>query len=181
GQEVWSYITDSGLYGIVSSPAITDGVVYIAATDWNLYAFGTGLKYTYLNDLFAEVGSNELIVTSFDEGVPVAADTISFTVTGTGISLESTRRLGLCASPNPFHSSASISFELSEPGYTSIEVYDLSGRIVCSLNDSELSAGEHSVQWDGRRQNGEPVSAGLYLCRIQSGSIAETTGLCLLR
>jgi outer membrane protein assembly factor BamB len=181
GQEVWSYTTSAGQFGIVSCPAITDGVVYIAATDWNLYAFGTGLKYTYLDDLFAEVGSNELIVTSFDEGIPVAADTISFTVTGTGISLEPSHQLALCASPNPFHFSASISFELSEPGYTSIEVYDLSGRIVSTLENSELTAGEHSVQWDGRSQSGEPVSSGLYFCRIQSGSITETTGLCLLR
>ena len=127
------------------------------------------------------MGSNELIVTSFNEGVPVAADTINFTVTGTGINLEPSHRLGLCASPNPFHSSATISFELSEPGYTSIEVYDLSGRIVYTLENSELAAGVHSVQWNGRRQNGEPVSAGLYFCRIQSGNITETTGLCLLR
>ena len=88
GQVVGSYLTDSGPYGIVSSPAITDGVMYIAATDGYLYAFGTGLKYTYLDDLFAQVGANELIVTSFDEGVAVAADTINFTVTGTGINLE---------------------------------------------------------------------------------------------
>jgi len=80
-----------------------------------------------------------------------------------------------------FHSTAFISFELSEPGFTSIAVYDLFGRLICSLNDSELVAGEHSVQWDARSQNGEPVSAGLYLCRIQSGGITETTGLCLLR
>ncbi|MCD4849090.1 MAG: PQQ-binding-like beta-propeller repeat protein, partial [Candidatus Aegiribacteria sp.] len=179
GEEIWSYTISSNL--IFSSPAITDGVVYIAGMDWNLYAFGTGLKYTYLDDLYADVGSNELIVTSFDEGIPVAADTISFTVTGTGITLEPSHRLGLCASPNPFYSSAFITFELSEPGYTLIEMYDLSGRMVSTLESSELMAGEHSVQWDGRRQNGEPVSAGLYFCRIQSGSITETTGLCLLR
>ncbi len=179
GGEIWYYRTSAEY--IRSSPAITDGVVYIAGEDWNLYAFGTGLKYTYLDDLFAEMGSNELIVTSFDEGIPVAADTVSFTVTGTGINLEPTHRLGLCASPNPFHSSAFISFELSEPGYTSIEVYDLAGRVVCSLENSELSAGEHSVEWDGGKQNGEPVSAGIYICRIQSGDITETTGLCLLR
>jgi len=179
GEEIWSLTT--GAEHIYSSPAITDGVVYIAGMDWNLYAFGTGLKYTYLNDLFAEVGSNELIVTSFDEGVPVAADTISFTVTGTGINMEPSRRFDLCASPNPFHSTASISFELSEPGFTSVEVYDLSGRMVSSLVSTELDAGAHSVQWDGRSRNGEPAASGLYLCRIQSGGIAETTGLCLLK
>ena len=179
GEEIWSYRT--GNYQIHSSPAITDGVVYIAGTDWNLYAFGTGLKYTYLDDLYADIGENELIVTAFDEGVAFAADTINFTVTQTGITLEPSSRLALCASPNPFHSTASISFELSDPGITSIEVYDLSGRIICSLVNSELGTGHHSIVWDGRRENGELVSTGLYFCRIQSGGVSETTSMCLLR
>jgi hypothetical protein len=180
GSELWSYRT-GGQY-IMSSPSITDGVVYIAAIDSNLYAFGTGLKYTYREDYFyADVGSNELIVTSFDGGTAVAADTINFTVTQTGINLEPSSRLALCVSPNPFYSMASISFELSEPGWTSVTVYDLSGRIVRTLENSELGTGQHSIFWDGRRENGEPISAGLYLCRIQSSGISETTGLCLLR
>ena len=180
GSLIWSYQTN-GMF-IQSSPAITDGVVYIAGTDWNLYAFGTGLKYTYREDYFyADVGSNELIVTSFDGGIAVAADTINFTVTQTGITLEPSTRLALCASPNPFHSSASISFELARPGRTSVTVYDLSGRIVRSLQDAELAEGQHSVPWNGTDESGEIVSAGLYICRIQSGEISETTGLCLLR
>ncbi|NOQ22675.1 MAG: PQQ-binding-like beta-propeller repeat protein [Candidatus Aegiribacteria sp.] len=179
GEEIWSYTT--GADDIYSSPAITDGVVYIAGMDWNLYAFGTGLKYTYLDDLFAELGSNELIVTSFDGGTAVAADTINFTVSQTGITVEPSSRLALSASPNPFYSAASISFELSEPGWTSVTVYDLSGRIVRTLENSELGTGQHSIVWDGRRENGEGVSAGLYICRIQSGGVSETTGLCLLR
>ncbi len=179
GEEIWSYTT--GGETIFSSPAITDGVVYIAGMDWNLYAFGTGLKYTYRDDLFAEVGSNELIVTAFDGGVAVAADTINFTVTQTGITLEPSSRLGLCASPNPFRSTASISFELCEPGYTSIIVFDLSGRIVCTLDESDIGAGQHSYVWDGRSQSGEVVASGLYICRIQSGAISETTRVCRLR
>jgi outer membrane protein assembly factor BamB len=181
GQEIWNYPTTSGPYGIVSCPAITDGVVYIAGTDWNLYAFGTGLKFTYLDDLYAQVGSNELIVTSIDGGVEVAADTISFTVSGTGLSLEPGRVFRLTVSPNPVVSTASISFELSESGFTSIEIYDLSGRKIYTSVNSELQAGTHSVQWNGMNSNGEAVSAGMYLCRIQSGVKSETTGLCLLR
>lgn len=180
GDEIWSYQT--GGTEIFSSPAITDGVVYIAGMDWNLYAFGTGFKYTYREDYFyADIGSNELIATSFDGGSAVAADTINFTVTQTGISLEPSTRLALCANPNPFYSTASISFELSEPGWTSITVYDLSGRTVRILENSELGIGQHSIIWNGRKENGEVVSAGLYICRIQSGGISEATGICLLR
>ncbi len=181
GTEVWSFRTACGVIGFQSSPSITDGVMYFPCTDGYLYAFGTGLKYTYLDDLYARVGSNELIVTSFDSGIAAAADTVNFTVTQTGITLGSSGRLALCASPNPFYSAASISFELSEPGWTSVTVYDLSGRIVRTLVNSELGTGQHSIVWDGRIENGEPVSAGLYLCRIQSGGVTETTGLCLLR
>ncbi len=183
GLEVWSYETSANPgYGIASSPAITDGVVYIAGSDWNLYAFGTGLKYTYLDDLFsAKVGWNELIAVSFDGGTAVVSDTISFYINTAGIEFDPTCHLGLSSRPNPFHSSASILFELAEPGRTFVTVYDLSGRMVRVLESSELGVGQHSIVWDGRRENGEPVSAGLYFCRIQSAGISETTGLCLLR
>ncbi len=182
GEILWEYDPNAGFWGLQCTPSITDGVMYFGCTDGNLYAFGTGLKYTYREDYFyADIGSNELIVTSFDGGTAVAADTINFTVTQTGITLEPSSRLALCASPNPFFSAASISFELPEPGWTSMTVYDLSGRIVRTLENSELGTGQHSIAWDGRRENGEVVSGGLYLCRIQSGGISETIGLCLLR
>ena len=182
GAEVWSYRTACSLYGFQGSPSVTDGVMYYPCTDGFLYAFGTGLKYTYQEDFFyAEVGANDLIVTSYDDGAVVAADTISFTVTQTGINLEPSRVFKLSASPNPFRSSSAITFELREQGTVSLQVFDLTGREVVSLVDQEVLQGEHSVQWDGCSENRQPVSAGLYLCRIESGCAAETTGLCLLR
>ena len=168
GEEVWNYNVPTGYFGILSSPSITDGVVYIGGSDWNLYAFGTSLKYTYLDDLYAQVGSNELIVTSFDGGA-VAADTINFTVTGTGINLEPSHVFNLSATPNPFVSNASITFELAESGYTSMQIFDLTGRTVTSLVNQEMLQGEYSVQWDGCNDDGQLVSAGLYLCRIECG------------
>lgn len=179
GDTVWTYETTADCFH--GSPSITDGILYIPVEDGNLYAFGSGLKYTYLNDLYAQVGSNELIVTSYDGGAAVAADTISFTVTGTGINLDASHLLNLSASPNPFVSTASVSFNLSEPGHTSVDIFDLAGRCVTSLIRTELASGSHSIQWDGRDDSGEVISSGLYLCRIQSGGVTETTGLCLLR
>ena len=183
GTEIWSYKTACSLYsGHQSSPSITDGVMYYACTDGNLYAFGTGLKYTYREDYFyAEIGTNELVVTSFDEGEVLASDTITFTVTGTGIDLQPSRLYNLSASPNPFVSNASIFFELSDAGFTSVDIYDLTGRCISNLVDNDLSQGDHTVNWGGTDQNGIGVPAGLYMCRIQSGGVIETTGLCLLR
>lgn len=183
GELVWSYPTNSSICGIVSSPAIVDGVMFIAATDSCLYAFGAGFKYTYREDFFyADIGDNELIVTSWDGGESVAADTINFTVTETGTALEPSRQLSLSASPNPLtRSTASISFDLAEPGLVSLKVFDLAGRTVVHLIDQEMVQGEHSVQWNGQDQYGEEVSAGLYLCRMEADGVTETTGLCLLK
>jgi len=179
GQVIWSYQT--GGTEIYSSPAITDGVVYIAGMDWNLYAFGTGLKFTYLDDLFAQVGGNPVIVTSYAGGEAVAADTVDFTVTGTGITLEPGRRFHLAASPNPFAACATVSFRLAEAGHVSLAVFDLSGRIVTGLFEGALPSGEHSLPWDGRCPDGETAPAGLYILRLESDGVLETTGMCLLR
>ena len=181
GSEAWRYQTAS-ISGIQSSPSIVDGVMYIAGTDWNLYAFGTGLKYTYLDETMnPEVGWNELVATSFDNGVAVASDTVNFYINPTGIEFEPSRRLLLTGSPNPFSSSTELSFSLSEPVFTSVEIYDLTGRCISNLVKSDLSQGDHTVNWGGTDQHGNSVPAGLYICRIQSGGIIETTGLCLLK
>ena len=179
GDEIWSYQT--GGTEIFSSPAITDGVVYIAGMDSNLYAFGTGFRYTYLDDLHAQVGANELIVTSFDGGTSVAADTINFFVEATGINLEPALLFGLTLTPNPFCSNTSISFSLADTGHTSVVIYDVYGRIVSELAKETLSAGNHTLDWNCNDQSGEALSTGLYLCRIESGGLIETTGMCLLR
>lgn len=182
GDIAWTFKTACGHSGFQSSPSITDGIMYYPCTDGNLYAFGTGLKYTYKEDyFFADVGSNELIVTSIDNGAAVAADTISFTVTQTGINLEPSRQLWLSASPNPVTSNSSISFELAQPGNVSLEIYDLSGRKIVSLIDQTMVEGEHSVQWNGCCDNGEPISSGLYLCHIEIGGVIGSIGLCVLK
>ena len=169
GTEVWNYEITGAWKGVLSSPAITDGVMYIGAGDGNLYAFGTGLKYTYLDDLYAQVGSNELIVTSFDEGVAVAADTVGFTVTDTGISIEPVPEAALQATPNPFTSDVSICFSLPEPASVSIRLYDLSGRLVDSVFEGDAANGPMSRSYDGSE-----LPAGVYLVLLQTDSFSAT-------
>jgi hypothetical protein len=156
--------------------------MYYACNDGYLYAFGTGLKYTYLDDtLNPDVGWNELVATSFDNGVAAASDTVHFYINPTGIEFEPSRKLLLTGSPNPFSLSTTLSFTLSEPGYTTIQIYDLSGRCISSPFDGLLTEGCHSLNWDGTDHYGKHVSEGVYLCRIVSDEVVETTGLCLLR
>jgi len=89
--------------------------------------------------------------------------------------------LGL-AFPNPLHEGVStIPFTLAAPGEVRIRVLDLEGREIRVLLDKALEAGEQSVNWDGRSQAGENVSAGIYLYELETPGLKATRKLVRLR
>jgi hypothetical protein len=71
--------------------------------------------------------------------------------------------------PNPFNPETSIRFHLPQSGLTEICVYNLKGQMVRRLLSDNLVAGMHTVQWNGRDDNKQPVASGMYLYRVQSG------------
>ena len=52
---------------------------------------------------------------------------------------------------------------------TRVAIYDVAGRRVRNLLDSELVAGTHSQWWDGKDDAGVTVASGLYFCRVLLG------------
>ncbi|MCD4775216.1 MAG: T9SS type A sorting domain-containing protein [Candidatus Aegiribacteria sp.] len=91
-------------------------------------------------------------------------------------SIEDTGEIPACVrlnqnSPNPFGSNTTISFTTVESiAGTELVIYNISGRIVKTLVNSVLPAGEHSVSWDGTDENGHPVGSGIYFCHLISGN-----------
>ena len=76
---------------------------------------------------------------------------------------------GLSANyPNPFNPSTKISFTLARDMQARLEIYNLRGQKVKTLNDAELSKGKHTVEWDGRDENNRRVSSGIYLYRLST-------------
>jgi hypothetical protein len=89
--------------------------------------------------------------------------------------------IGLCAYPNPFNPSTTIAFNLSQSGYACLVIYDLRGREVVSLLNGSLSAGLHTVTWNGRDNQGHSVASGVYLARLVAGGASTTNRLMLLK
>jgi hypothetical protein len=83
--------------------------------------------------------------------------------------------------PNPFNPMTTISFSLTEPGHTTLTIYDLSGKRVKTLLNRETRAGEHQVAWRGTDDAERPVSAGIYLYELVSGSVREVKRMTLVR
>jgi hypothetical protein len=69
-------------------------------------------------------------------------------------------------SPNPVFGSVSLAYGLPEEGRVRLTVHDVSGRQVATLFDGERPAGWHSVTWDGHRDSGGRMAAGVYFVRI---------------
>jgi hypothetical protein len=106
-----------------------------------------------------------------------------------GYALVATARFGQTAeffflakiAPNPFSSSALISFGLPAAARVSIKVHDATGRLVRRLFQDEMEAGIHEIPWDGRDQNGRSVSNGVYFFHLESPSFEASTKGVLLR
>jgi hypothetical protein len=71
--------------------------------------------------------------------------------------------------PNPFNAKTSISFSLPYGADVDISVFDLLGSRVRTLQSGYLTAGEHSVIWDGFSDNGTAVTSGIYFYRLKFG------------
>ncbi len=70
--------------------------------------------------------------------------------------------------PNPFNPSTTISFEVLQKANLTIYIYNLMGHEIWSNEQGEAEIGFHEVVWGGRNQNGEDVSAGVYLISLKS-------------
>ena len=72
------------------------------------------------------------------------------------------------AQPNPFRRSTALRFSLAAPGRVDLTIHDVAGRRVADLSESQLLAGEHAIDWNGRDEAGREVPAGVYFVRLRS-------------
>lgn len=78
--------------------------------------------------------------------------------------------------PNPFNPSTTISYSIPEKSFVTIRVYDVLGNLVTSLVNSQMEAGEHSVNF-----NASSLSSGIYYYQITAGNNIATKKLMLLK
>jgi hypothetical protein len=72
------------------------------------------------------------------------------------------------ARPNPFNPVTTIDFSLAADGRATIRVFDAAGRVVRTLVDSPVEAGEHTAVWDGTTDSGHRAASGVYFVRMEA-------------
>ena len=70
--------------------------------------------------------------------------------------------------PNPFNPSTIIRFNVPNPEYVVLKIYNIMGQEIETLVEGEVAAGLHEFQWS---PNG--TASGTYLLRLQAGTFAD--------
>ena len=78
--------------------------------------------------------------------------------------------------PNPFNPSTTIGFDLGTTSRVTLDIYDVTGRKVAELLDSPMTAGYHSVRFDG-----SGFSSGIYFYRLTTDNFVQTRQLVLVK
>lgn len=78
--------------------------------------------------------------------------------------------------PNPFNPSTTISFDLPENSLVSLEIFDITGRMVATLVNGMKTAGSHSVTFYG-----SDLSSGIYFVRLEAGNFRQTMKILLVK
>ena len=88
--------------------------------------------------------------------------------------------------PNPFNPKTRIPFQLNQDAEVSVCIYNVSGRLVRTFPIGFRSAGiylsqDKAIYWNGRTDNGETVSSGIYFYQLNAGDDHSTSRTGILK
>ena len=88
--------------------------------------------------------------------------------------------------PNPFNPETWIPFQLNQDAEVSVCIYNVSGRLVRTFPIGFRSAGiylsqDKAIYWNGRTDNGETVSSGIYFYQLNAGDYSSTSRMVILK
>ncbi len=84
--------------------------------------------------------------------------------------------------PNPFNPTTTIEFYLPINKQISLTIYNSLGQKVKTLIDNQvISAGNHSVKWNGTNEAGAKVASGMYIYELKYGNFKQQKRMILMK
>ena len=149
-------------------------------TTWGAYSLGIAIDASLVGQLLQFGFSN---TATLYESSGVFYDNLNFYASSPPSSVPDGAIVGAATLgqnyPNPFNPTTRIDFNLERTGMASVSVYDVAGRLVATLHEGELAAGDHHVTWNGRTDSGAAAPTGLYnyVLRTEAGQVARSMTL----
>jgi len=83
--------------------------------------------------------------------------------------------------PNPFNPTTTIIYALPEDAQVTLVIYDILGREVRQLVNTQMDRGYHQAIWNGRTNKGWEVPTGIYIARLVTPKYAKNIKMVLLK
>ena len=83
--------------------------------------------------------------------------------------------------PNPFNPRTTIEYDIPEPLKVSILIYNNLGHIIKTYNQGLQPSGHYQIIWDGRNEEGERVSSGVYYYKIIANENVSVKKMMLIK
>ncbi|MEO8233453.1 MAG: cellulase family glycosylhydrolase [Ignavibacteriota bacterium] len=179
--------TQSGLYDInlnVAAPN-TGGKIILSLDGQSitglldLPATGGWQNWQYLStpDIYLSAGNHVLQTRFFFGGFNFSYMDFVLTTVNAETEIKNPNTYSLQQNfPNPFNPSTTITFSTKEFGNVQIDVFDMLGREIINLVNSELPAGMHSVDFEGTG-----LSSGIYYYILKAGDFTTSRKMILLK
>jgi hypothetical protein len=82
--------------------------------------------------------------------------------------------------PNPFNGQTNIKFQINTQSHVRLEIFNVIGQRIAVLLDENKSPGYYNFHWDAKDSNGNKLSSGVYLIRLNTGNYSFTKKMVLL-
>lgn len=128
----------------------------------NLHAIIVSLIYLGNSDLFY---TKNIQFSSFVSTIPSAYP----------------NKFSLSCYPNPFNSLVSINLYVFTQSIININIYNIKGRLVKTLYENNSFSGSISTSWNGRDNEENLVSAGIYILAVKIAGTTKTIKLVYLK
>jgi len=187
GDHLGDAVALDGDVAVVGSPSndndggLSAGAAYIF--EWNGTSWDQTEKLTAgdpgIGDHFGEsvaIGGDRILAgaSNSDDDGESAGSAYIFRRGATGTAVEAvpdaTSNLLFLTYPNPFGQRATLSYNLSRPGWVRVAVYDILGRQVMRPVREQRAAGSHTFVFDVGT-----LPAGVYFARIETADEAATS------
>ena len=151
---------------------------FVNNTDWNLYMppYNPGSlsgDYDLIKEWIQDLGAFE-IDQSWPDVPPCENLSVDISTVLNSFNLHQNY-------PNPFNPVTTLRYDLYEDSFVKITVYDMIGNVIKNLTSERQTAGCKTTRWNATNNQGQPVSAGVYLYKIQAGDYSQTKKMILLK
>ncbi len=145
-------------------PFISNGVFFVGLLEFansakiGLDSDSDGFSYENIDGTWQMIGGNLMIRVLADiDQLPAPEDDLVM------IDYE------LNNFPNPFNPTTTISFSIPSEARVGVKIYNSKGQLVKNLLNSKLSAGTHSIVWNGKNDDEQLVGSGIYFYNLSNG------------